>query len=67
MQKYFLRVTKLMKKFMKVEVQAVQRELNTRAYGLAKSAAFGEFSKKNKISIAEVPTVVSLDLEVNGK
>ena len=49
---------------MKVEVQAVKRELNAWVDDLEKIAAFGVFTEKNKMSIAKVPTNVSSELEV---
>ena len=52
-----------MKLFVKVEVQVIKRELNAQADDLAKIASFGKFTKKNKMTIAEVSTVTSSELE----
>ena len=48
-----------MKKFTKVEIQVVKRELNGRVDDLAKRVAVGEFTKKNKMTIIEIPTAIS--------
>lgn len=52
-----------MKKFVKVEVQAVKKELNAQANDLMKRSTFGEFTKTNKMNITEVPTSIPSELE----
>ena len=39
-----------MKSFQRIDVQAIKRELNTRADQLAKSVAYGEYDKKSKFT-----------------
>ena len=41
-----------MKSFRRIDVQAIKRELNTRADQLAKGAAYGEYDQKSKLTTA---------------
>ena len=50
MKAYYNKVTKLVKWFWRIDIQAKKRELNTRVDGLSKGAVYGEYEKKKKIT-----------------
>ena len=61
MRIYCDKVSHLMKCFRRIDIQAIKRELNSRADQLAKGAAYGEYSKKNKFTTAgEYPPDVNM-------
>ena len=43
MKAYCNTVTKLIKQFRRIDIQAIKRELNARVNGIAKGAAYGEY------------------------
>ena len=47
---YCDKVVQLMKNFRRIDVQAIKKELNTRADQLAKGAAYGEYDQKSKLT-----------------
>ena len=51
MKKYHDKARIIMTRFKSLNVQAVKRKLNARVDTLAKGAAYGEYTKKEKLSI----------------
>ena len=50
MRTYCEKVTELAKRFRRIDIQAIKRELNTKADGLTKGATYGEYEKKKKLT-----------------
>lgn len=50
MKTYCKNVTELKKSFWRIEIQAIKRELNTRANGITKGASYGEYEKKKRLT-----------------
>ena len=61
MRIYYDKVSRLMKCFRRIDIQAIKRELNARTNQLAKGAAYGEYDKKNKFTTAgEYPPGINM-------
>ena len=54
MKLYCNKVVQLMRSFRRIDVQAIKRELNTKADQLAKDAAYGEYDKKSKLQLLAI-------------
>ena len=59
MRGYFEKVREILKRFSRVEVQAVRREVNSQADGLAKKAALGDCEKEVRLTIFDTKNVES--------
>ena len=58
---YCDKVCWLVKCFWRIHIQAIKRELNTKADKLMKGAAYGEYDKKNKLTTSnEYPLEVNM-------